>query len=168
MAIIQIEHVYETDNPREAIERIGDERFVRAQLADVLNESARLGAQSAQIYAPEGATRKLKRHIDWSRAHPAIAGELVAEAGIKPIEGEEDPGRGAYPEGGTGVHGPTGLPIRPTSGRFMVFEIGGRKIVTTRVLGQKAQHFVREAYHDVLEYLPQRLAQMARTIAEGR
>lgn len=165
-----IEFTYETnDDPREIIERILDPVRIEREIEDVLNESSRLAEQMIRIYAPHGRTGELERHVSSTHAHHGLEpGEYEARAGVTRIEGDPSaPQRAKFPEIGTGLYGPLKKMIRPLSGRFMVFEIDGRKIVTTRVKGQRPQHYVRDAYRDLEEYLPQRLHLMAERIVAG-
>jgi hypothetical protein len=46
---------------------------------------------------------------------------------------------------GTGIYGPTGQPIRPKSGEYLYFEVGGQLIRTRQVAGQEGQHFIERA-----------------------
>lgn len=162
-----IEHKVVTDDVDEVLDRLSDEKHVKRHLANVLNEAARLGEHSAQIYSPTGATHKLRRHIESEMAHPSEPGWMQAKAGITRMEDERDPERGAYPHTGTGRYGESGQDIVPRTGRFMVFEFEGRLWVLPRVKGQEPQRFFRDAYEDVTEYLPQRLELMARQIVES-
>jgi hypothetical protein len=168
--MIVSEIIYETYDPRVALDPGAASTRARRELADVINESARLGAQSAQIYAPEGASKKLRRHITHNNAVAATDGSVLeARAGIERIHdaGEDgDEERGAYPEVGTGIYGERESYIYPRTGRLMVFEINGHTVTARRVKGQPAQHFLRHGYEDILAYLPQRLNMMARQIAE--
>lgn len=167
MATIEITHTYTPEDPQRVFDRLSDHSYIERELADVLNSATRVAERSMKIYAPHGRTGKLDRAIGRTDVDHGAEGELVAAAGVRPIAGG-DPDRGAYPDIGTGRFGPKHRDIRPLAGRFMVFEIDGHKIVTTRVKGQKPQHFVRDAFRDVEEYLPPRLELATRAIVEGR
>jgi len=56
-------------------------------------------------------------------------------------------GYGLYPEEGTGIFGPKGRVIKPRTKPFLVFQPRGlgHVIRTRSVLGQKPQHFMRDA-----------------------
>lgn len=167
MPVIEIERTFSPEDPQTALARMMNRDHIRSELASTIDSAARVGEQSLRIYAPKGKTLSLERHIDRTRAHDGLEGDVVAETGVKRIEGRGDPRRGRYPDKGTGIYGPKGAIIRPTSSRFMVFLIDGRKFVRSTVRGQRPQHFVRDAYHDVEAYLPGRLEVTARRIVEG-
>lgn len=46
---------------------------------------------------------------------------------------------------GTGVYGPTGLPIRPRTRSTLKFRVGGTVIFAPSVRGQRGTHFLRDA-----------------------
>lgn len=56
-------------------------------------------------------------------------------------------GYGLFPEVGTGIYGPTGRPIRPKNGPFLVFQPRGlgHVIRVRSVRGQPGQHYMRQA-----------------------
>lgn len=69
-----------------------------------------------------------------------------------------------YHHDGTGIYGPTGKPITPKSGQFLVFTIKGpspgkgkrrpkTKIFTTEVEGSKANPFLTDALAEAVPYL---------------
>lgn len=155
------------EDPRALMGRLQDSHYVGRHLEDMLNDAARVGQVSMKIYAPHGASGELERHLEITQAHHGEEGEFVASTGIAPMD-DHDQRRGAYPDIGTGIFGSRHAPIRPLAGRFMVFEVGGRKIVTTSVKGQRPQHFVRDALYDVNEYLPARLDLMAHELIDER
>lgn len=46
---------------------------------------------------------------------------------------------------GTGIYGPTGLPIRPKTRSVLKFRVGGTVIFAPSVRGQRGTHFLRDA-----------------------
>lgn len=168
MGVVQITHEVDLEDVEGFFDEVLRRDRVGRELADVLDETARIGEQSAEMYAPTGVTRKLRRHISHERAVRVGAHAWESRFGIELMPDEEDPERGKYPHTGTGVHGPHKTPIEPRAGRFMVFDYRGRRFVLPMVQGQEPQGFIRDAYRDVREYLPQRLHLMARRIAGDR
>lgn len=84
-------------------------------------------------------TGRLRRSIT---AHPPSVAGFHVRATISTATGY-----GLYPEEGTGIFGPRGRVIKPRSKPFLVFQPRGlgHVIRTRSVLGQKPQHFMRDA-----------------------
>jgi hypothetical protein len=170
--VIVTEVRIEASSAEEAYARLGDTGHVRRHLADVLDETARLGAQSAEIYAPSGTTHKLERAISSEHARLQPDGSLQAVAGVAAVDPEGLPGSANedYPffvHEGTGLYGALKKLIEPKTAPAMVFPGKTGLVIARRIKGQESQPFVGEAFEDVNVYLPQRLDQMARRIVDG-
>lgn len=141
---------------------LGNTGNFRRVMGDLLDESARVGEQSAQIYAPE-RTRRLKREIRSIPARQAADGGLEARVGVGEVNslpgGRSGPlreGQSMYPlrvHEGTGIFGDLHRLITPRHAKAMVF-MGRAGIVhakTTR--GQPAQPYMADAFVDVQAYI---------------
>lgn len=143
-----------------------DEKAPRL-LRELIEDSARVAAQSAEIYAPHGATGNLAKEIDHTRATSDEFGGYEAQAGVRPVD--EAGASKDYPfwvEAGTGIYGSTGETIKPRVGNFMVFEYRGRLFVTKEIKGQEGRRYFESAYEDLLEYLPPRIEMLKRRLSE--
>lgn len=141
--------------------RLGDSSQINRRLTDVLNQAARIGAQSARIYAPKHKG-SLTNHIT-DDAIQFTAGQSVIEArfGVQPVLPRGAGGRfvtGArnYPlwvHEGTGLYGHFRRAITPRRAKAMVF-VGRTGLVKTKsVRGQKPQPYMATAYDDAKNYI---------------
>lgn len=150
--------------------RLGDSGRVRRHMARVLNEAARIGTQSARIYAPK-RSGALVSHIkeedvrfspgdDHIEASFGVSRVFPREAG----SGRFRAGSQTYPlfvHEGTGIFGRYRRVITPRRARYMVFRGNtGRIIRTEFTRGQRAQPYMREAYADARSYIDAHLDDM--------
>lgn len=56
----------------------------------------------------------------------------------------------AFVESGTGIYGPTGQPIRPKNGKFLVFETSEGTVFAKEVSGRRATPFMAPALSECL------------------
>lgn len=90
-------------------------------------------------------TGNLRRNIIRERAgRNSVTGLTQAVVGVA-----RTAPYGIWTHEGTGIFGTYGRAIRPTSGNFLVFSIGGRKIFARSVKGQRANPFMRDAFNNV-------------------
>jgi len=75
------------------------------------------------------------------------AGRTVQRGNLVSVKIGTNTGYGLFPETGTGIFGPTGRPIRPKNGTFLVFQPRGlgHVIRVRSVRGQPGQHYMRQA-----------------------
>lgn len=171
--MIEIEVKIEADSAAEAYGRLGSTGHIRRELGDVLDESARLGAQSAELYAPKGKSHGLERAISSEHAKMQGDGSLQAVAGVTKVDpsGLPDAASEDYPfmvHEGTGLFGALKRMITPRTAPAMVFPGRTGLVVARRLKGQEPQPFVAEAFVDVNVYLPQRLDKMVNDILDRR
>lgn len=150
---------------RELRARLGSGGAHRA-LADLLDEAARVGQQSAEIYAPERA-RRLKRKLESVPANRDLGGDLEARVGVGRVH--EFPGRLGLPvsEGaemyplyvheGTGLFGAFHRMIRPRRAKRMRFPGRTGIVYAKAVQGQQPQPYMKDAFEDVTSYVRARL-----------
>lgn len=161
----------------EARRRLGDSGHVRAVMGDVLDESARLGADFAKTYAPKGARLGIVGAISSQHATRAATGGLEASAGVArassrgmSLGAEGD--KTAYPyyvHEGTGLYGKLARLIRPRRAKAMRWVGRTGLIFAKTTKGQQPQPYIKEAFEDLLHYIPQRLDMMvARLIGSDR
>jgi hypothetical protein len=141
--------------------RMGDSSQLNRRLADVLNQAARIGAQSARIYAPKRSSQ-LTNHIT-DDAVQFTMGQNVIEArfGVQPVlprgaGGRFTTGARNYPlwvHEGTGIYGHFRRAITPRRAKAMVF-VGRTGLVKTKsVRGQRPQPYMARAYDDARTYI---------------
>lgn len=104
-------------------------------------QQSRETAELASILAPVGQTGRLASNIDYSVTPVPHGCVGTATAAMRYAEWVHE---------GTGVYGPIGIPITPTSGQIMVFRWwqfdGGSKVWKLRsVRGQRPQPFLSQA-----------------------
>jgi hypothetical protein len=146
--------------------RIGSGGVQRA-LGDLLDESARIGRQSAEIYAPE-RSRRLKRKLVSTPANREPTGALEARVGVGEVH--DFPGRGAagppsegaelyplYVHEGTGLFGAYHRLIRPRRAKLMMFPGRTGLIRAKTTQGQRPQPYLAEAFEDVTAYIRGRI-----------
>lgn len=174
MAIVEMSVESRVGNLDEAWARLGNTGIVRREMGDLLDEGARVGAQSIEFYAPEGASHGLKRAVSSQAASLQADGGLEARAGVGEVRGLPGDRLGptkenyaAYPyyvHEGTGIYGIFHRPIRPVRSRFMRF-VGRTGLVFARtVRGQRPQPYVAEAFADVIVFVEQRIDRMVHRI----
>lgn len=61
---------------------------------------------------------------------------------------------------GTGIYGPTGRPIHPTTAKCLAFMVGGRTIFTKSIKGQQGSHYIERSISET----ENRLDDFVRTI----
>lgn len=121
------------------------------------------------------AAQRIKEHapghidqlVDVSLAHEHATGAFEGAAGVEPeiTESTFHVGLGSDPadfpvfvEVGTGIFGPIGQPISSIPGHLMgPINDGGREIFVAVIQGQRPQHYVENAYHDLVETTPVRI-----------
>lgn len=173
MTIVELEVRSEVGSLDEAWRRLGNTGIVRRELGDLLDEGARIGAASIELYAPE-RSRGLKRAIGSQAASRQADGGLEARAGVGEVLslpgqrlGPTRENYAAYPyyvHEGTGVYGIFHRAIKPVRAHFMRF-IGRTGLIYARtVRGQKPQPYVEEAYADVVVFIEQRIDRMVHRI----
>lgn len=163
---MDVEIVFERQGSLDEVrQRLGMGGVHRA-LGDLLDEGARVGRQSAEIYAPE-RTRRLKRRLESHPARREPTGALEAQVGIGEIH--ELPGgrtgpllenQSLYPlyvHEGTGLFGAYHRLIRPRRAKVMRF-VGRTGMVHAKtVRGQQPQPYMAEAFEDVYAYVRARI-----------
>lgn len=156
--------------------RLGNTGMIRSAMADVLDEGARLGEQSAKMYAPRGDRGGITRAISSQPAHRGATSALEAVVGVSRASSDgmslgAEGDKTAYPwyvHEGTGLFGKVGQLIRPRRAKAMRFFGRTGLVFAKTVRGQKPQPYVGEAFIDVNEYIKQRIGSMVRRIIEGR
>lgn len=74
---------------------------------------------------------------------------------------------GVWVNDGTGIYGSKHKKIYAKPGNMLVFEVGGRKVVTRSVKGQKGQHFMENAFDEVNRtYAPARIEKLLAELAD--
>jgi hypothetical protein len=161
------------DGLEEARARLGDSGQIQRRMADVLNQAARIGAQSARIYAPK-RTSDLAQHIREDDVQFTIGASIEARFGVsrvypRGVGGRFKAGSQIYPlfvHEGTGLFGRLHRVITPKRAKVMVF-MGRTGLVKARfVRGQKPQPYMREAYADARAYIEAHLDDMVRGLIE--
>lgn len=87
-------------------------------------------------------TGRLQRSIKARRDRSEGEASVIVEATAKHAKFVHD---------GTGVYGPTGLPIRPKTRGVLKFRVGGVTIFAPTVRGQRGTHFLRDALPAAVE-----------------
>jgi HK97 gp10 family phage protein len=87
-------------------------------------------------------TGRLQRSIKARRDRSEGEASVVVEATAKHARFVHD---------GTGVYGPTGLPIQPKTRSVLKFRVGGVTIFAPSVRGQHGTHFLRDALPAAVE-----------------
>lgn len=163
--ILTRSHAGSIDDVRD---RLGSTGHFNRVFGDVLDEGARVGEQSAEMYAPE-RTRRLKREIKSVPAREQVSGALEAKVGVGEVNslpgGRAGPLRenqSLYPlyvHEGTGLYGALHRLIRPRRAKAMVWPGPGRTGLihakTTR--GQRPQPYMAEAFEDVDAFIRGRI-----------
>lgn len=154
------------EEAREHFRGMGDR--VRPALGDVLDESVRVGEQSAKLYAPK-RTRRLEDAISSVPAHDReTIGAIEASVGVDPVDGYSD-GSPDYPffvNVGTGLYGSLKRMIEPVRAKRMVFT-DRQHVVARRVRGQRPQPYMDEAFEDVDSYVDARIDLLVDRIVVG-
>lgn len=146
--------------------RLGDSGQIKRRMGDVLNQAARIGVQSARIYAPKDK-HLLVRAITEDAVRFTAGQEFIeARFGVQPVSratrGERGrftgsrPGARNYPlwvHEGTGLYGRLQRLITPRRAPAMVFVGRTGLVVTKTTRGQRPQPYIREAYADARAYI---------------
>lgn len=136
-----------------------DHQRVGRLLKETVEDIAAYAASAGQRNAPR-RTGNLARNITSTQAHVGPDGAVEASAGVR-----RTAPYGPYVEGGTGIFGPRGTPIRPVTGNLLVFEIGGSLVFTKQVKGQPARRYMRRAYVETTSvYIRPRLEKLTRDV----
>jgi hypothetical protein len=147
----------------------GMDKRARHGLADLLDESVRIGEHSAKLYAPK-RTRKLEDAISSTPAHErADFGVIEASVGVDPVDGDLGGANNDYPffvHGGTGLFGPLMRAILPKRAKRMVF-FDRQHVVARSVRGQRPQPFIEEAFEEVDQYVDGRIDLLVDEIVVG-
>lgn len=87
-------------------------------------------------------TGRLQRSIKARRDRSEGEASVVVEATAKHARFVHD---------GTGIYGPTGLPIQPRTRSVLKFRVGGVTVFAPSVRGQRGTHFLRDALSAAVE-----------------
>lgn len=147
-------------------DRLGDSGNIRNNVTPILREASRVGATTARIHAPQGATGKLQNAITNDSISFRVRGDLVdARFGVQPVG---SPGRGSrlyplYVHEGTGLHARIERLIVAKRAKKMVFPAGGKawptrfgktgSVSVTATKGQRAQPYMRFAFEEANAYV---------------
>jgi len=154
--------------------RLGNSGRMRRNMASVLNEAARIGVQSARIYAPK-RTGELTKHIKEQDVGLSIVGDSIeASFGVSRVLPRGSGGRfkggsqlyPLYVHEGTGIFGRYRRIITPRRARYMVFRGRTGLVVTSFTRGQKPQPYMQEAYSDARAYIEAHLDDMVGGLIE--
>src|SRR4051812_27685854 len=135
--VVGVDEIHGLDEVRA---RLGDSSQLHRRVGEVLNQAARIGVQSARIYAPKGQSRRLVNHItDDSIQITAHQNVVQATFGVQPVLPRGAGGRfvegsrryPVYVHEGTGLYGPLKRAITPKRAKFMVF-LGRTGLVKTK------------------------------------
>lgn len=120
------------------LRQTGIRELAAGQIATFTADTANKVRQAAERLAPKD-TGRMSRTIT---RKPLKITALHVRATVSTTTGY-----GLFVEAGTGIYGPTGRPITPRRGRFLVFKPRGSNhvIKVTSVRGQPGQHFMRNA-----------------------
>lgn len=159
--------------------RLGNSGQIRQDTASVLNQAARIGVQSARIYAPKDQ-RLLVNAITEDAVHiTAREGAIEATFGVQDVSRAtrgaggrftgSRPGSRRYPlwvHEGTGIYGRLHRLIRPKRAKVMVF-VGRTGLVFAKtVRGQRPQPYLREGFEDAKAYIEAHLDDTIRGLIE--
>jgi len=154
--------------------RMGDSSQINRRLGDVLSQAARIGAQSARIYAPKDTHRLVRAITD--DAVQLTAGQHTIEAsfGVQPVSRHtrgaggrftgSTKGSRIYPlwvHEGTGLYGAFKRAITPKRAQYMRFVGRTGLIYKKSVKGQKPQPYMRHGYEDAKDYIASHLDEFA-------
>lgn len=155
-------------------DRFGNTSQIRRDTARVLNEAARIGAQSARIYAPK-RSGALASHIKDDSVRFTIADERIeARFGVERVftrgaGGRFTSGSQIYPlfvHEGTGLFGHLNRLITPRRGEYMVF-LGRTGLIRTQsTRGQRPQPYMTEAFEDARAYIEAHLDDMVERLID--
>jgi hypothetical protein len=173
VGIDRIEGIEEVRN------RLGDSGQVRRRISHVLNEAARVGTQSARIYAPKDTSRLVRAIKDDTIQFTAAGNYVEARFGVQPVSmatrgaGGRFTGSRAgsriYPvfvHEGTGLYGRMRRAITPRRANVMVF-VGRTGLVKTKsVRGQRPHPYMRHGYEDARAYVDAHLDDVVNRLFE--
>jgi hypothetical protein len=159
--------------------RLGNSGQVKRHMGDVLNQAARIGVQSARIYAPKDKMLLVRAITEDAVRFTAGQESIEASFGVQPVSratrGEggrftgSKPGARNYPlwvHEGTGLYGRLHRLITPRRASHMVF-VGRTGFVRKRTIrGQKPQPYMTEAYADARAYIDAHLDDMLRGLID--
>lgn len=91
------------------------------------------------------AAAKRKVHVRSGRLQRSIKAKRDRVDGEAAVSVEASAKHAKFVHDGTGVYGPTGLPIRPKSRSVLKFRVGGLTVFAPSVRGQRGTHFLRDA-----------------------
>lgn len=93
--------------------------------------------------------------------HIGTASEWWIEAGIDEVKAPY----AIFVEKGTGVYGPTGMPIEPKPGNVLHFMLGGVPTWATHTRGQPGQYYFRNAWlRTRYRYVPVKLYELKKEL----
>ncbi len=130
------------------------EKSAMRGLRDVVEDTAEFTKKRArELVQP---SRDITTKIDWqTRRRNPDGGESVVVGVLRPTR---PAGKAGWVEHGTGIYGPTGMPIT-AAGNVMVFRVNRYKVFATSVRGQRGKHYMQKAVQEAADvYLPARLA----------
>lgn len=154
--------------------RLGDSGRIRRDVADTLNQAARIGAQSARIYAPKRSGGLASSIHEDNIQLSAGQAHIEASFGVPRVYSRDLKGRFAsgsqrypiYVHEGTGIYGRLHRMITPRRAKHMVFVGRTGLVMKTAIRGQRAQPFMREAFEDARVYIEAHLDDMLRGLID--
>lgn len=133
---------------------------VGAMLNAAINDIAHFAEATAKGEAGF-RTGHLRRSISTREARVDMAGAHKAAVGVS-----RTARYAIWTHEGTGLFG-SGHRISPARGNVLAFSLGGRAVFAKSVIGQRANPFMREAFHVTKEtYVRHRLHRLGREIAD--
>lgn len=176
MAVVGVIEVRPDGDLESLRRRLGNTGHVRRAMGDVLDETARLGAQIAESESPRGRGGLIARAISSQHATMQTSGAIQAAVGVKSVSvlagGRSGPLRDKqsdYPffvHEGTGVFGKFHRRITPVRARAMRFIGRSGLVYALSVAGQRPNPYIGRAYEEIQAYIPQRLDEMVHRILD--
>lgn len=91
------------------------------------------------------AAAKRRVHVKTGRLQRSIKARRDRSEGEAAVVVEATAKHARFVHDGTGVYGPTGLPIQPKTRSVLKFRVGGVTVFAPSVRGQRGTHFLRDA-----------------------
>lgn len=128
---------------------------------DIVADTADHLVSYAKVLAPQ-RTGNLFRAIDKDGPNEVGAGVYAAYVSVGKIAPYAK-----FVEYGTGIFGKKASLIRPRTGNLLVWKEHGGNVFARHTKGQKAQHYMRDAYIVTKdEYLPSRVAMESKKLSK--
>lgn len=117
----------------------GADKRVQRGLHSGVQKATAMFTNAAISNAPR-RTGTLKRsiHAEVDPIGARLTGKVVQDSGVAHY--------GIFQEMGTGIYGPKNTPITPKNGKFLVFQVGKKKVFARSVKGVKPKRFMRDAF----------------------